>query len=55
MRAAARIIAITGPTVTVQKKDGSQVEVEVEVELRTIANTKIDGDYAEVLYVFREA
>lgn len=53
MRAAARIIAITGPTVTVQKKDGSQVEV--EVELRTIANTKIDGDYAEVLYAFREA
>lgn len=41
----------TGPTVTVQKKDGSQVEV----ELRAIANTKIDSDYAEVLYFFREA
>ena len=40
----------TGPTVTVQKKDGS----EVQVELCTIANTKIDGDYAEVLYGFRE-
>ena len=38
----------TGPKVTVQKSDGS----EVEVELRTIVDSKVGGDHAEVVFGF---
>ena len=40
----------SGPKITVGKKDGSQVEV----ELVTIIDEKIDGDNAEVIFGFSD-